>query len=553
MPQTTLIIAGEGESREVPLEAKGVILGRSSKCDVVLNSSLVSRQHARLFQDPFGRWIIEDLGSRAGVLVGGQRLRAHAVFPGEQIIIGPFRLSLSQPLDQEIPPDTQASTATYLIEAAADVRVTRAGPTADVSLSRDRLRELNRLVDGLDAVSALPELYAEVCRRLVVAPDTAALVVRLPAGAGPLPASPQVIAHHLGSPQEGGPAVGAENLYLSRRVLEVVRSSREPVMARSTHAEESDLSLTLVDERQPRAVLCVPIGESHEAIDALYLDMPMGEAAEDLFDFVQAVARHVRLVRRNLLLLEAKAQRRVLDYQLSLARQIQSKLVSAAVPDLPGVDVAVHYEPAMWVGGDYCDMWPLPDGRLALAVGDVAGKGLPAALVMVNLHAALRATMSYCTRLNEVSQHITDHLHEHMPEGMFVTMVLGIVDPARAQFEYVNAGHIPPLVVHEDGSVLALEGAHYMPFGILGDRFEAVTVGLTPGSSLVLVTDGITETMDAQGRMYGIPALRELLERSQGVSSQRLVAEIAQAASDFRQPLPQQDDVTVLALAIRGV
>ena len=127
------------------------------------------------------------------------------------------------------------------------------------------------------------------------------------------------------------------------------------------------------------------------------------------------------------------------------------------------------------------------------------------------------------------------------------------MDPARAQFEYVNAGHIPPLVVHEDGSILALEGAHYMPFGVLGDRFEAVTVGLTPGSSLVLVTDGITETMDAQGRMYGIPALCELLGRSPGVSSQRLVAEIAQAASDFRQPLPQQDDVTVLALAIRGV
>jgi len=552
MAEATLTITGKGQTREVPLGPKGIVLGRSSACDVVLDSALVSRQHARVFQDPFGRWIIEDLQSRIGVVVGGQRVRAHALLPGERAVLGPFVLSLSEPIHEEIAPDSAGSTTTGLIDAAADMEVTQVGVTSGAALSRERLRELNRIVDSLESLTSPGQLYPAVCRCLAGMANTVALVVRLPKSSLPLPPSPQVLASHLAAESGAASAAGAENVYLSRRVLEAVRSSREPVMARSAHLAETELSLTLVDERRSRAVVCAPVGEQPASIDALYLDMPLDLAAADMLDYVHAVARQVRLVRRSLLLTEVRAQRRVLDYQLGLAREIQSRLMPAALSSVPGVDVAFYYEPAMWVGGDYCDVWPLSDGRLALAVGDVAGKGLPAALVMASIHAALRATMSYCTRLDEVSQHLADHLREHMPEGMFVTLVLGILDAARARFEYVNAGHIPPFVVERDGSVLSLEEAHYMPLGIPGGQIEVATAGLTPGSSLVIVTDGITETRSPEGQMYGIAALRDLLAKTRSASSQHLVAEITQAASDFRQTLPQQDDVTVLALACRN-
>ena len=119
MATAKLTIAGQGGSTEVALDANGAIIGRSPSCDAVLDSGRVSRRHARIFQDPFGRWIVEDLGSRNGVTIGGQRIGARAVLPGEKIVVGPFTLSLSQEVDQDIAPDPSVPTGTTLIEEDA--------------------------------------------------------------------------------------------------------------------------------------------------------------------------------------------------------------------------------------------------------------------------------------------------------------------------------------------------------------------------------------------------------------------------------------------------
>jgi sigma-B regulation protein RsbU (phosphoserine phosphatase) len=267
-----------------------------------------------------------------------------------------------------------------------------------------------------------------------------------------------------------------------------------------------------------------------------------------MLDFVHAVAKQASLARKSLLLSEAKAERRVLDRQLDLAREIQSNLSPSNLVQVAGVDTAVFYKPAMWVGGDYCDMWPLGDGLVAFAVGDVSGKGLAAAMVMSNLQAALRTTMSFCTDLDEAVEHIDKHLSKTIPEHMFKTMFLGVFNPGDCKLQYVNAGHILPVVMRVGGPAADLGRPVNPPVGLAIGTFQAKQETIEPGAKVVVVTDGITEVVSPEGEEFGQHRLRQALESSSGSSAEETVGAVTSAARRFRGDLPQQDDITVFAL-----
>lgn len=548
---TELVVSGHGQSRRMPLDPKGVILGRAPTCDVVLESQRVSRRHARLFRDPFGRWVVEDMASRHGVWIAGQRIEARAVLPGEKIVIGPFTLTVVQPLAAETGVDTKVMIASTILDEDAGTQVIE--PQAEQPLSRNRLQQLNDLVDQLSPLSAARELYPEACRALAESPNMAAVILRLPASGQVLSLSPRILACHLGGARNGeGGEETPMNLHLSRRVLEAARSGGNAVMAGSAGVSEQELALTVVDAARPRAVFCAPIAELSESLDVLYVDVPVEAKSTDMLDFVRAAARQIGMVQKGLLLAEAKAESRVLDQQLSLARKIQSRLIPTQPHPVEGLDLAVSYQPAMWVGGDYCDVWRLGDGRLAFAVGDVCGKGLPAAMVMASLQAALRATMSFCCDLSQVIAHVQEQLQRHLPEDMFVTLVLGLFEPSQGRLEYVNAGHILPLLFGPSKEPWALGEPTNPPLGAMEGPFRTCVELVPPQTGLVVVTDGVTEVASPAGELFGSERLRQLIAGAEIRSAGQAVKAITDAVSLFRQDLPQQDDITVFALIHRG-
>jgi serine phosphatase RsbU (regulator of sigma subunit) len=298
-------------------------------------------------------------------------------------------------------------------------------------------------------------------------------------------------------------------------------------------------------------VVCAPIATGKAGLDCLYLDLPADARGESLLEFVQAVVRQVGLVRKGLLWAEVNAERRTLDCQLALARQIQSRLVQTQAPEVPGIDVAVCYQPAMWVGGDYCDLWSLPDGRLAFAVADVAGKGLSAAMVMSNLHAALHTAMSYCPRPAEAVTQVNQHLCGHLPGTMFVTLFLGVLEPRSGQLTYVDAGHGLALLLRRNGQACVLDQMDNPVLGAFDSAFEARHQELPPGTGLLIVTDGITESLSPASEQFGMARLQAAAAVAPLVSAEQLVQAVLQAASNFRQDGPAYDDLTVLTLLNR--
>jgi len=549
--KATLTVSRGGQTQTVELNPRGTTIGRSPTCDVVLESGRISRRHALVFQDPFGRWIVEDFGSRHGVWVREERIEARAVLPGERIRIGPFSLLISEPTDRQIAPDPVASTSTTLIQDDSPAEIIPASETGQ-ALDRAQVRRLNEIADRMAELTDPDELYSEVCSYLAEPMGGVAAVLRVPGPSEEFSGSAETLAFRFAvGPRRAGEH-GRANLRLSRRVLEAVRTEGKSVMASSARRDDVKLHLTVVDQDTPRVVLAAMITDVGKTVDVLYLDVPSARAGEGTLDFIEAVARQVRYARKGLLLADEKARRYVLDHQLRLAQEIQSKLVPTGIGPVAGVDISVCYRPAMWVGGDYCDTWPLPDGRVALAIGDVCGKGLPAALVMASLQAALRTITAFCFVASEAMEHVNRLLSENLPEGMFVTLFLGMFDSASGALEYVNAGHMLPVAVGLDRRALPVGRPANRPVGIHEGAFQGQGKTIVPGTGLIILTDGITEATAPGGEQFGTARVQAALESADLTSAESMVRAVTEAAEAFRQPLPQQDDVTVFGLMYRG-
>jgi len=544
--ETTLDITGKGMQRKVVLDPKGAIIGRERGCPVELPDSSVSGRHARLHRDPFGRWIVEDLGSLNGVWVEGERVRQRALALGQGLRIGPYTLTLCGGPRKQIAADHLVTVAADYTEEGPGTTILQSKETPGESLSNDGVRQLNEIGERLSVLIRPSELYPELCRSVGRDRGAIAMVLRVPCPPAPLPGSPQVLACHVGGQQDQPPE--GSRVHLSRRVLEGARSGDRPVMAASAPSPGAEMVLTYVSDADPHVVLCAAIAKAETTVDLLYLDLPSRRTGPDTLDFIQALARQAGFTAKSLLLAEVRADRTLLDQQLALAKQIQDELTPKGLHDLPGVDAAFYYQPAMWVGGDYCDIWSVQDGRLAFAIGDVSGKGLPAAMVMANLHAAMRTTMSFDPDPAQVMSRLSGHLSRYVPQGMFVTLVLGLFDPKSGQLRYVNAGHVLPLIVTESRQVLTLGRPNNPPLGVMECQFIAESRILAPDSGLVVVTDGITECMSATGEMFGPERLSLSVGSAGRLSSDALVGHVVKAAEDFRQPLPQHDDITVFAM-----
>ena len=548
MAEAILTVTFDDEVSEVVLNPRGMIIGRSGDCDIVLDNEKVSRQHARIFRDPFGRWLVQDLDSRNGIKVNGLRVEVYAILPGEVVAIGPFSLGIAHGEADEGGNDTQSVTSLATItEDDPQTEVLYADEARDARLSRGRLKSLGVIGQRLASLTDVSMLYPELCYAAARIPGSAAIVLRL----SDCEELPQILACHIGGMPKYASNNSAGAVPLSRRVVQALASKRRPVMATNASGVDGAMMLTITDESRPRTVYCCPLCDSGTIMDALYVDVPSDSAMPDDFDFLQAVARQVTMAKNVLVLAEARGRQELIERQLDMACQIQAKLLPGDLDDITVVDIAARCEPAMWVGGDCCDVWELPDGRLAFALGDVCGKGLPAAMLMSNLQAALRATASFCDDLGQLVQQVAVQISRNMPDGMYITLFVGFLDTDTRELQYLNAGHLQPLVLSGEGEVRSLGEPSNLPIGPIsvdGPDFKASRETLAPGISLVVVSDGITESVSEKSGLFGAHRLEECLKTCGSLSAAETVGRIIQDAADFRGSAPQNDDVTVLCL-----
>jgi len=241
---------------------------------------------------------------------------------------------------------------------------------------------------------------------------------------------------------------------------------------------------------------------------------------------------------------EEAAERR----ELSEALKIQQRLLPQQVPQIDGWELAVSWQPASGVGGDCFDMIRLGDTRLAISIADVVGKGIPAALLMSNLQAAVRAFASEAVEPQALCHQVNRILCGNIAEGRFISFFYSVLDAPTGVMTYTNAGHYLPMLVRAEGTVERL-GAGGPVLGVLSDaEYEQAHVGIGPGDRLVMFTDGLTEARSAADEEFGEERLLDAAVAHRACSAPALQARLADSVATFTGGR-LQDDATLIVLA----
>ncbi len=333
------------------------------------------------------------------------------------------------------------------------------------------------------------------------------------------------------------------------------------------------------EDRQLRSLVCAPlkVGERVIGVIALGSTLPMLYTAAELkllntlalqtataIENARLFERTVEAARERerLMALQQRTEvaRAKLESELDFAARIQADLFPAELPRLSGYDLAARNRPARQCGGDYYDVRLVggEDGadRVLLCVADVSGKGLPAALVMSNMQATLRALLGRTPSLTHLAVQASDLLYAATAPEKYVTAALLELTPASGAAGFVGAGHLDNVVVRSDGSVLTLSSTG-APLGLLppGLPYELTEFTVESGDCLVLYSDGVTDAQNGADEEFGDARLLDLLRQSAGESADVVIARVFDAIDAFVGGTPQFDDITMLVLkraAARG-
>ncbi len=303
------------------------------------------------------------------------------------------------------------------------------------------------------------------------------------------------------------------------------------------------LQVAIEADGRPRGLLVVGDKESRTGVG------PFGSADRRTLSLL---ANQAAIALENARLHSEALEKERLERELELAAEIQRRLLPERPPVVEGFELAGWSRPAQHVGGDYYDLLRSPEGRVLTVLADVAGKGLPAALMVSTVHAGIRLLADRAPLGPELAGRLNQHLAEATAPNKFVTLLAAELDPARAELRFVNAGHNPGLLLRAGGAVEELPVGG-LPLGIFaGSAYQAGSVALAPGDLLCMYSDGITECVSPDGEEFGVGRLKERL----GAAAERPLGEVVEtverAVTGFACGRSQADDQTLVLLRRQG-
>jgi sigma-B regulation protein RsbU (phosphoserine phosphatase) len=278
----------------------------------------------------------------------------------------------------------------------------------------------------------------------------------------------------------------------------------------------------------------------------LYLEARSPAAAVTGLDrqVLQTIAVEGATVIENARLFRGAREQERTQHDMRLARNIQQGLLPRQFPQSDFFQLYAVTMPTDAVGGDYYDVLPLADGRCGFALADVSGKGLPAALMAASLQGAFGGIASSAPALTDLFAHVNNYLCERTPAEMFATILYGVLDP-QGLFVFVNAGHIPPLIVRAEGGIERPDSSNF-PLGLFPQiSFQVDCVQLQPGDLIVTTSDGVTEARDPMGGLFGDARLHSVLETCHGLPPDEVCQRILASVQEYAGAAPQSDDLTV--------
>ncbi len=518
-------------------------IGRSSGNDLVLSQMGISRSHAEIAIRG-SEYVLHDLGSKQGTYLNGARVEQSQLSDGDRIQLGgPHGITLVFHLGD-------------LLQSLLSV----SGPKSDINLAVHGFKEVGMLFAAFRALSSTPVL--DDLLALVV--DAAIELTGAERGFIMLKEEEDNLSIRCARNNHKGTLDGSCFQTSNRVPYEVFRTGR-PIVIKDLDLDGQPEDHTATRRLGLRSISCVPLhyfavhdqGDLSNSgkdtiIGALYVDSSNVSAgfSNMRVDALETLASEAAMAIYNARLYKDSQDKRRMDEQLAVAREIQQALLPQPEKVLAYVQASSQNLSCHEVGGDYFDYFELEGGRFGFALGDVAGKGMAAALLASLIQGVLSAQIQFEAPLPTMISGINQILTQRGTGNRFVTFFFGVLDPD-GNCTYVNAGHNPPFVVSKDGSMQELtEGG--MVLGLFtGARYEAGTVRLQPQDHLVLYTDGVIEALDSKGEEFGMERLTTLLRANARAAAPEILARLREAVLTFSANTPQHDDITMMILEFR--
>jgi len=546
------ILKGGEEGKVIPLTGNVYVLGRNPDCTIVIPTmNSVSRYHAqitrvndRFFIDDgkFEEGVLKER-SRNGTFINNQAVNARTVLRhNDKIRICDYVVVFRDEEGDEEQESEHGDQTT--VEAMLD-------HSSHVLLDQQPVEKLRNLIEisgNLSRTLELTQLLPKIVDNLfnLFRQADRCFLIQLEDAGNKL--VPRIIKTRR--PQDEPNARFSRSIV--RRCLETTQAFLSDDASRDDRVQ---LSQSVVDFRI-RSVMCVPLvaadGKGFGVIQLDTQDRSKKFTQEDL-KLLVCVANQASVAMENAKLHTDALLRERLKRDLELAHQVQLSFLPRTVPVVKGYEFGGHYESALEVGGDYYGFIPLADGRLAVALGDVAGKGVSAALLMAKLSSDTRFCLSTEPDPARAVRKLNDLLYEFTsPMDRFVTLALAVVDPANHTVTLVNAGHLPPLVYRRGATELqdaVPNNVSGLPLGVMeGYEYNSCQLPLHPGDNLVMFTDGVTDATDVRNTQFGLKGIQTALLQGGGISAKSLVERLVRAVHVHSTNQSQQDDITLVAL-----
>lgn len=584
------VIRGAIPGQILELYGERMVMGRHPNCQIVLDNAAVSRHHAQILES-HGHFYLEDLRSRNHTYLNGTRVEGRAeIQDGDEIKVCDvgFRFHVQgTPIEDSTPPTPvrKGDTSVFLggkdkqrnrttaelpngVTVAGNIVRSNAPPkkaqpaqqssiisTMDVSGAGSsnlrlsvkpevKLRAIIDISNALAHILTLEEVSQQVLDKLFqIFPqaDEGFIMLedeeteRLTIQASKVRLETQ------------DPAIG-HSITIVRQAMD----SKEAILSADAVSDNRFKTSDSVPQLKIHSMMCVPLmskdGRAMGVIQIATHNVRQKFDQDDL-DLLVSVASQAALAVDNSRLHEQLVEQREIQRDLEVATQIQLGFLPNQRPSIKGYEFYDYYEPAQSVGGDYFDYVPLRNKLVAVAAADVAGKGIPAALLMARLYSAARF---HLLTQSSVAKAMTGLNKEIASSGLgfrFITCVIAILNPKTHELTISNAGHLPPLLRHANGEVEQVaKGVGGLPLGVMPDQvFQEIVIPLEPGDTFVAFTDGITEAMNSKNDLYGNKLLTRFLSTGPK-HPEELVKSLIQDVETFCEGRAQSDDMCLVCL-----
>ena len=548
------VISPDGARKYVCVTQTPFLIGRGAETGnhLQLTDRRISRNCAAIVVEA-NKYYLEDRGQRRGLFVNGEKVESRALNDGDVITFG---------LEDSYQMMFRAASGTS--EESIPQLLTRIDHMTSAESTGGGLKKLNVLLEAtalLHSQLPLDSVLAKMIDHAVAVTD-ADRGLLLEAEEGRIESLKVRLARRTGAQR-----LPPESMAPSGTAIQLAVKQQSPVITEDLAQAEMNLQAAASIVAQGlRAVVVIPLYATSRAssegsaanmrrgefLGVLYLDSKRPTAFSKLDrQILDALAADAASILDNARLVEKERERQMLEQQIAIARDIQQALLPKNFREYPFLSVSGVNFPCLSVGGDYFDVFPLDDKRTAFLLADVSGKGLGAALLTTMLQGALSG-MTLGTDPARVFNHVNRFLCDHAEVGRYATMFFGILDDA-GRLEFINAGHPSPILIRKDTVEEAFTEGSF-PVGLVPEaEFTTTTLQLQPNDTMVLFSDGVTEAMDPEEELYGVPRLRGVLQGKPDMQLDEIQKAILESVENFARGARQADDLTLLLVRYRAV